>query len=96
MDNRERQIRIWLLWGLRRQRTHLQCRRPRFSPWVGKIPWRREWQPTPLFLPGESHGQRSVTPGVWFCPLLAFSKVQTNTRQRDEVGLSPRETSSEL
>jgi len=33
---------------------------PRFSPWVRKIPWRREWQPTPVFLPGESHGQRSL------------------------------------
>ena len=31
-----------------------------FDPWVGKIPWRRAWQPTPLFLPGESHGQRSL------------------------------------
>ena len=31
-----------------------------FDPWVGKIPWRREWQPTPGFLPGESHGQRSL------------------------------------
>ena len=31
-----------------------------FSPWVRKIPWRREWQPTPVFLPGESHGQRSL------------------------------------
>ena len=30
-------------------------------PWVGKIPWRRKWQPTPVFLPGESHGQRSLT-----------------------------------
>ena len=29
-----------------------------FDSWVGKIPWRREWQPTPVFLPGESHGQR--------------------------------------
>ena len=29
-------------------------------PWVGKIPWRRAWQPTPVFLPGESHGQRSL------------------------------------
>ena len=29
--------------------------------WVGKIPWRREWLPTPVFLPGESHGQRSLT-----------------------------------
>ena len=33
------------------------CRRHRFDPWVGKIPWRRKWQPTPVFLPGESHGQ---------------------------------------
>ena len=32
----------------------------RFDPWFGKIPWRREWQPTPEFLPGKSHGQRSL------------------------------------
>jgi len=32
----------------------LQCRRPRFDPWVGKSPWRRKWQATPIFLPGES------------------------------------------
>ena len=31
-----------------------------FHTWVGKIPWRRAWQPTPVFLPGESHGQRSL------------------------------------
>ena len=31
-----------------------------FSPWVRKILWRRKWQPTPVFLPGESHGQRSL------------------------------------
>ena len=31
-----------------------------FDPWVGKIPWRRAWQPTPVFLPRESHGQRSL------------------------------------
>ena len=31
-----------------------------FDPWVGKIPWRRARQPTPVFLPGESHGQRSL------------------------------------
>jgi len=29
-----------------------------FNPWVGKIPWRREWQPTPVFLPGKSHEPR--------------------------------------
>jgi len=33
---------------------------PGFNPWVGKIPWRRAWQPTPVFLSGESHGQRSL------------------------------------
>ena len=32
----------------------LQCGRPGFDPWVGKKPWRRAWQPTPVFLPGES------------------------------------------
>ena len=31
-----------------------------FDPWVGEIPWRRAWQPTPVFLPGEAHGQRSL------------------------------------
>ena len=42
-------------------------RRPSFHPWVRKVPWRRQWQPTPVFLPGESHGQRSLvghSPGV--------------------------------
>ena len=43
---------------LRRWRICLQCRRPGFDPWVGKIPWRREWLSTPACLPGESHGQR--------------------------------------
>ena len=38
----------------------LQCRRPRFDPYVGKIPWRRKWKPSPVFLPGESCGQRSL------------------------------------
>ena len=44
-------------------RTH---KRHGFSPWVGKIPWRRTWQPTPVFLPGEFHGQRSLaTTDLW-------------------------------
>ena len=44
-----------------------QCRRckgQRFSPWVGKVPWRRTWQPAPVFLPGESHEQRSLVTTV--------------------------------
>jgi len=45
-----------------------QCRRHkryRFNPWVRKIPWRRAWQPTPVFMPGESHGQTSLE---GYCP----------------------------
>ena len=34
--------------------------RPRFDPWVGKIPWRRKWQPTPVLLPGKSHERMSI------------------------------------
>ena len=37
----------------------VQCGMPRFDPWVWKIPWRREWLPIPVFLPGEFHGQRN-------------------------------------
>ena len=38
----------------------LQCGRPGFDPWLGKVSWRRKWQSTPVFLPGKSHGQRSL------------------------------------
>ena len=42
-----------------------------FGPWVGKIPRRREWLPTPVFLPGESHGQRSLEGySPWSCKEL--------------------------
>ena len=44
-----------------------RCKRCSFGPWVRKIPWRRAWQPTPVFLPGEFHGQRvlqAAVPGV--------------------------------
>ena len=56
-----------------------QCRRHkrhRFDPWVGKIPWRRAWQPTPVFLPGESHGQRSLEGySPWGCKELDTTKA---------------------
>ena len=38
----------------------VDVKRFRFDPWVGKIPYRRAWQPALVFLPGESHGQRSL------------------------------------
>ena len=43
-----------LPWWLRWWRIYLQCGRHGLDSWVGKIPWRRAWQPTPVFLPGES------------------------------------------
>ena len=48
-----------------RQKRHV------FDPWVGKIPWRRTWQPTPVFLPGESHEQGSLVGySSWGCKEL--------------------------
>ena len=38
-----------------------RCKRHRFDPWIRKIFWRRKWQPAPIFLPGKSHTQRSLT-----------------------------------
>ena len=49
-----------LPWWLRQYRICLQDRTHDFDPWVRKIPWRRECRPTPIFLPGEFHGQRSL------------------------------------
>ena len=49
--------------GISGKESPCPCRRHkrhRFDPWVRKIPWRRAWQPTPVFLPGESHEQRSL------------------------------------
>ena len=63
-------------WQCRRHKRH------RFDPWIGKIPWRRAWQPTPVFLPGESQGQEpgglqsieSQRVGHNWCDLACTSK----------------------
>ena len=49
-----------LSWWLNGKESTCQFRRLRFDLWVTKIPWRRKWQPTVGFLPGKSHGQRSL------------------------------------
>ena len=54
----------------------MQCGRPGFNPWVGKMPWRRKWQPTPVFLPGGSHGQRSLVG----CSPWGHKKLDTTKR----------------
>ena len=47
-----------------------------FDPWVRKTPWRRKWQPTPVFLPGESHGQRSLAGyNPWGCTESDWSNL---------------------
>ena len=48
-----------LPWWLSGEESVCECRRHRFDPWVRKIPQRRKWQLTPVFLPGKCHGQRS-------------------------------------
>ena len=45
---------------LRSKESACQCRRCGFDPWPRKTPWRSKWPPTPVFLPGKSHGQRSL------------------------------------
>ena len=45
---------MWLRWWS----VCLQCRKPGFDSWVGRIPWKRKWQPSPVLLPGKSHGRR--------------------------------------
>ena len=51
---------IWASPMLSGKAFTCQCRRHGFDPWVRKSPWSRKWQPTPVFLPREFHGQRSL------------------------------------
>ena len=57
-----------------------QCRRCKFGPWVGKIPWRKRWLPIPVLLPGKSYGQRSL---VDYSP-----QVRRRVRQDLQTNLS--------
>ena len=69
-------------------KNSLQCRRPGFDPWVAKIPWRREKLPTPVFLPGEFHGQRSLG---GYSPWVAnrLNKLFTNSKTNRINKISP-------
>ena len=55
-----------------RYRIRLHCRRPQFDPWVRKIPWRRAWQPTPVFLPEESMDR-----GAWQATVHRVTELDT-------------------
>ena len=60
-----------MLRGTSGKEPTCQCRRhkrPEFDPWVKKMPWRRKWQPTPVFLPGKSHRQGNLVGyNPWGC-----------------------------
>ena len=56
-----------------------RCRRRWFDPWVRKIPWSRKWQPTPVFLPGKFHGQRSL---AGYSEGVAKSQTQLSVQTR--------------
>ena len=80
-----------LPWWFSGKEFVCQCRRHRrsgFSPWVGKILWKRAWQPTPVFLPGESHGQRSL---VGYSP---WGRTKTNTTEATELSMQHAITES--
>ena len=80
---------IWsqrLLWCFSGKESTCQCRRREFDPWVGKIPWRKAWQPPPVFLPGKSHGQRRL-PGFSprGCKRVGHDLVTKQQQQHCEV-----------
>ena len=58
--------------------TRQETKEPhRFNPWVRKIPWKRKWQPTPVFLPGKSHGR-----GAWWATAHGVTKSKTQLSKR--------------
>ena len=71
--------------GARAKEPTCQCKRhkrPEFNPWVGKIPWRRKWQHSPIFLPGESHGERSLVGyGPWGCKKSDMTELTYHSQQ---------------
>ena len=89
-----------------------QCRRSGFDPWAGKIPWRRKWQPTPVLLPGKSHGQGSLGEGLqcmewqrvehdWACvhawlPTLSTRNFTPNITLGNKICICSKHTPSHL
>ena len=71
-------------WWLSGKESACQCRRHkrcRFDPWVRNIPWKRKWQPSPLFLPGKSHGQRSLVVYSLWCGKRVRYDLATKQQQ---------------
>ena len=78
-------IKVGLPWCLSGIKSARQCRRHTFDLWVRKIAWRRKWQPTPVFLPRKSHGQRRLAGySPWRCKRVRDGLV---TKQPWTLGL---------
>ena len=87
----QQQQRLRTFWGGEQTVVRVcSCRRPkrgRFHPWVGKIPWSRQWQPTPTFLTGKFHGQRSLQStghGVAESDMTDWAHIYTQVRISQE------------
>ena len=79
-----------LPWWLSGKESACQCRRFGFDSWVRKIPWRRKWQPTPVFLPGKFHGQKSLASySPWGCKrvwhVLATKQTKNKNKKRTNL-----------
>ena len=62
---------------------------PAFNPWVRKIPWRRKWQPTPIFLPGKSHRQRGLEGyRLWGCKESDMTEQLKNSNKHSPEYIS--------
>ena len=73
-----------LPWWLSDEESTCQCRKFGSDPWVGKIPWRRKWQPTPVLLPGKSHRQRSLEV---YSQSMGSQRVRHNLAAKQQKGL---------
>ena len=76
------------MWQNGNKSAYRRLKRHRFHPWVGKIPWCRIWQPTPVYLPGKSHGQTSL---VGYSP---WSHEESDTYTATQWIIRPRQSSS--
>ena len=75
-----------LLWWLSGKESASNAGDSGFSPWVGRIPWRRERQPPPAFLPGESHGRGAWGRGGWWCSPWDCKRIRQDlaTKQQQQ------------
>ena len=79
---------VRLPWWLSGKESAYQCRRHSFDPWVRQILCRRKWQPTPVFLPGKSHEQRSLAGYItWYRKRVKRNWVTKQQQQKSPLSL---------